>query len=101
MLFGGEGTVLNVTCVSGNLLPKPLPVLVDLMLLLELHQKGRAAGSNIRIKWFHVIDPPNSEVSSTLKKSKQHTSKQNQQSFLMWFSLSFELNSKPVSSYVS
>lgn len=74
MLFGREGTVLNVTCVSGNLLPRPLRVLVDLMSLLELHQKGRAAGSNIRIKWFYVIDPPNSEVLSTLKK-KQTTHK--------------------------
>lgn len=97
--FGEDGAVVNVTCVSVNVLPKPLLVMVDLMLLLELHQKRRAAGSNIRIKWFYVIGPPNSEVSSTLKKQTKY--KKNQQIFFMWFSLSFELNSKPVSSYVN
>lgn len=95
---GGEGTVVNVTCVSANLLPKPLPGLFGWMLLLEFHQKGRGAVSNIRVKWVYVVDPPNSEISSTSKNQTKHNWK-NQQTFSMWFSLSFELNSKPVSSY--
>lgn len=66
------GRVVNVACVHVNLLPQPLPIVVGLMLLPELHQKGRAAGSNIRIKWFYVIDPPSSEVSPTSKKQRKH-----------------------------
>lgn len=53
LLFRGEGTVVNP---SVSLLPKPLPIVVDWTLLLQMHQ----------IKWVYVTEPPESELSSAL-----------------------------------
>lgn len=66
--FGGEGTVGNGMWVSASLLPKALPISLDLMLLLELHQKSGAAGGNIGMKRFYVIDPPQVQSLFYLKK---------------------------------
>lgn len=85
LLFRGEGTVVNP---SVNLLPKPLPILIDWILLLEMHQ----------IKWVYITEPPGSELSAALKKQTKHKKKNGNFSCCSVCLLSWTQNQQAVAS---